>query len=118
MFSRVGLNVVPPLPRTKPGPSSILNIGTKRRRRLKRGHRKSATPHTSGAERGQGKAILHTLPVAEMAESGTFCLHHRVQTGSGAHLTFYQMGTGTKRPGREADHSNHSLTSSAEVMNV
>jgi hypothetical protein len=37
-------------------------------------------------------------------------LGHRVQIGSGAHLTSYPMGTGDfslelKRPGREADHS-------------
>jgi hypothetical protein len=41
---------------------------------------------------------------------GNFSLHHRVQSGSGAHSAFYPMGTrgsfpGVKRPGREADHS-------------
>jgi hypothetical protein len=36
-----------------------------------------------------------------------------VQTGSGAHLAYYPMGTGGKaRPGRDADHSP---PSSAEV---
>jgi len=44
-------------------------------------------------------------------------IHHRVQTGSGAHPSSYRMGTRgsfpvVKRPGREADHS---LPSSAEV---
>jgi hypothetical protein len=41
---------------------------------------------------------------------GNFSLHHRVQTGSGAHPASYPMGNGVsspgvKRPGREADHS-------------
>jgi hypothetical protein len=35
-----------------------------------------------------------------------------VQTGSEAHPTFYPMGTGAKRPGREA---GHSPPASAEV---
>jgi hypothetical protein len=44
------------------------------------------------------------------ARAGNFSLHHRVQTGSGAHPVSYPMGTGAlslgvKRPGREADHS-------------
>jgi hypothetical protein len=44
------------------------------------------------------------------AEAGNFCLHHRVQKGSGTHPTSYPMGSkalslGVKRPGREADHS-------------
>jgi hypothetical protein len=44
------------------------------------------------------------------AEAGNFPLHHRVQTGSGAHPVSYPMGTvgsfpGVKRAGREADHS-------------
>jgi hypothetical protein len=47
-------------------------------------------------------------------------LHHLVQTGSGAHLASYPMGTRgfcpeVKRPGREADHS---LPSTAEVRNA
>jgi len=48
-------------------------------------------------------------------------VHHCVQTGSGAHLYSYTMGTGrglplvVKRPGREA---NHSSPSSAEVKNA
>jgi hypothetical protein len=38
-----------------------------------------------------------------------FSLHHRAQTGSGAHPASYPMGTRSsslsiKRPGREADH--------------
>jgi hypothetical protein len=44
------------------------------------------------------------------AGAGNFSLHHRVQTGSGAHPASYPMGTralslGVKRLGREADHS-------------
>jgi hypothetical protein len=44
------------------------------------------------------------------AGAGNFCLHHRVQNGSGAHPASYAMGTGAlslgvKRPGREVDHS-------------
>jgi hypothetical protein len=38
------------------------------------------------------------------AEAGNFSLH-RVHTGSEANPVFYPMGTGVKRPGREADHS-------------
>jgi hypothetical protein len=44
------------------------------------------------------------------AEAGNFSLHHRVQTGSGAHPASYPVGTrgsslGVKRLGCEADHS-------------
>jgi hypothetical protein len=51
---------------------------------------------------------------------GNFSLHHRIQTGSGAHPASYSKGTGdlslgVKRPGREADHSP---PSSAEVKNA
>jgi hypothetical protein len=39
-----------------------------------------------------------------------FSLHHRIQSGSGAHSASYPMGTrgslGVKRPGREADNSH------------
>jgi hypothetical protein len=48
-------------------------------------------------------------------------LHHRVQTGSGAHPASYQIGTrglfpgGVMRPGREVDHSP---PSSAKVKNA
>jgi len=44
--------------------------------------------------------------------AGNFSLHHRVQTGSGAHPASYRMSIrssftgGEKRPGREADHSH------------
>jgi hypothetical protein len=49
-----------------------------------------------------------------------FSLHHRVQTGSGAHPASYPMDNGAlslgvKPPGREADHSH---PSSAEVKNA
>jgi hypothetical protein len=42
--------------------------------------------------------------------AGNFSLHHRAQTGSGAHPASYPMGTrgsflGVKRPERKADHS-------------
>jgi hypothetical protein len=52
--------------------------------------------------------------------AGDFCLHHRIQTGSGAHPASYPIGAkgsfpGVKRPGREADHS---LQPSAEVKNA
>jgi hypothetical protein len=51
---------------------------------------------------------------------GTFSIHHRVQTGSGAHPASYPMGTrdfsvGVKREGREVDHSP---PSSAEIENA
>jgi hypothetical protein len=49
-----------------------------------------------------------------------FSLHHRVQTGFGAHPASYPMGTGAlslgvKRLGRETDHSP---PSSVEVKNA
>jgi hypothetical protein len=52
-----------------------------------------------------------------LARDGNFSLHHRVQTGSGAHPASYPMGNrssfpGDKWLGREADHSP---PSSAEV---
>jgi hypothetical protein len=51
------------------------------------------------------------------ARVGNFSLHHRVQTGSGAHTASYPVGTtgsfaGVKRPGRKPDYS---LPSSTEV---
>jgi hypothetical protein len=41
------------------------------------------------------------------AGAGNFSLHHRVQNGSGAHPASYPiaLSLGTRRPGREADHS-------------
>jgi hypothetical protein len=41
------------------------------------------------------------------AGAGNFSLHHRVQTGSGAHPAYYPTDTGGSFPpaGREADHS-------------
>jgi hypothetical protein len=44
------------------------------------------------------------------AVAGNFSLHHRIQTGSGAHPASYRMvqgdlALGVKWPGREADHS-------------
>jgi hypothetical protein len=58
--------------------------------------------------------------VRVLAGAGNFSLHHRVQTGSGAHPPSYPMGTmgsfpGIKRQGRVADHSP---PSSAEVKNA
>jgi len=52
--------------------------------------------------------------------AGIFSPHDRVQTGYGAHPASYLMDSGaltpgSKRPGREADHS---LPSSAKVKNV
>jgi hypothetical protein len=49
--------------------------------------------------------------------AGNFSLRRRNQTGSGAHLAYYTMGTGgsflgVTRPGREVDHSS---STSAEV---
>jgi len=49
-----------------------------------------------------------------------FFLHHRVQTGSGAHASSYPMGIrgsfrALKRLGREA---NHSPPPSADVKNI
>jgi hypothetical protein len=41
-------------------------------------------------------------------------LFPEVQTGSGAHTAFYAMDTGSKAPGREA---NHLLSSNSEVKN-
>jgi hypothetical protein len=50
-------------------------------------------------------------PAEEMVLSSSLCVH----TSSEAHPASYPMGTGGKaRPGRDADHS---LPSSAEVMN-
>jgi hypothetical protein len=57
------------------------------------------------------------------AGAGDFSLHHRIQTGSGAHPASYPMGTSGSLPeegvlkqlGREADHSP---PSSAEVKNA
>jgi hypothetical protein len=54
------------------------------------------------------------------AGAGNLSLHHRSQTGSGAHLDCYPIGNrgslpGVKRPGREADHSP---PSGAEVKNT
>jgi hypothetical protein len=46
------------------------------------------------------------------AGAGKFSLHHRVQTGSGAHPASYPMGTRGPFPGGKADHSP---PSSAEV---
>jgi hypothetical protein len=46
-----------------------------------------------------------TTVVRFLIEAGILSLRHRVQTGSGAYPAFYQLGTGIKRPGREADHS-------------
>jgi hypothetical protein len=36
------------------------------------------------------------------AEAGNFSLHHRVQTGSGAHPAFHPMDKGGSSPGRKA----------------
>jgi hypothetical protein len=36
------------------------------------------------------------------AGAGNFSLHHRVQTGSGAHPASYQMGTAGSFPGHKA----------------
>jgi hypothetical protein len=48
----------------------------------------------------------HDVDFNTIAGSGSFLLHHRVQTGSGAHPASYPMGTrGSFPPGREADHS-------------
>jgi hypothetical protein len=54
------------------------------------------------------------------SRQGFSSFRHRIQTGSEAHPTSYTMGIGvlslgTKRPGREADHSP---PSSAEVTNA
>jgi hypothetical protein len=47
--------------------------------------------------------------------AGNFCLHHRIQTGSGAHPASYPIDTWCPFPGRESDHS---LPSSAEDKNA
>jgi hypothetical protein len=64
-------------------------------------------------------ALYHSaIPGARIsAGAENFSLHHRVQTGFGAHPTSCPVGTsdsfpGVKRPGREADHS---LPSSADI---
>jgi hypothetical protein len=49
------------------------------------------------------------------AEAGNFSLHHRVQTGSGAHPASYPLVTRGSFPGGEADHSP---PSSVEVKNA
>jgi hypothetical protein len=57
------------------------------------------------------------------AGAGNSSLHHRVQTGSGAHPPSYPMGTmgsfpGVKRPGREADHSPPSSAEGKECVEL
>jgi len=57
--------------------------------------------------------------VHRLAEAGIFYLHHCIQTGSGAHLHSYPMGTGAlipgiKWPGHKVDHLP---PSSAKVRN-
>jgi hypothetical protein len=49
--------------------------------------------------------------------AGNFPLHHRVQTGSGAHQASYPMGTGDSFPGGKAvgGKGDHSPPSTAEV---
>jgi hypothetical protein len=65
--------------------------------------------------------LIHKLDVSIPAGAGNFSLHHRVQTGSGAHLASYLMGTSgsfflaVRRPGFEADRLP---SSSAEVKNA
>jgi len=51
------------------------------------------------------------------AGAGNFSLRHRVQTGSGAHVASYPMGTWGSFPGRKAAgaEANTSPPSSAEV---
>jgi hypothetical protein len=58
--------------------------------------------------------------MCEVSRAGNFSLHHRVQSGSGAHPASYPTGTrgsflGGKAAGREA---HHSPPSSAEVKSV
>jgi hypothetical protein len=53
---------------------------------------------------------MSTESGAELMKPTLLSLHHRVQTGSGAHPASYPMGTralslGVKRSEREADHS-------------
>jgi hypothetical protein len=52
--------------------------------------------------------------------AGNFSVHHRVQTGSGAHTAYCPMGTGVLSPGvkRPGCETGHSPPSSAEVKNT
>jgi hypothetical protein len=55
--------------------------------------------------------------------TGNFSLHHRVQNGSGVHPASYLMGIrgiflGTKRQGREADHSAPSSAKAKECVEL
>jgi hypothetical protein len=54
------------------------------------------------------------------AGAGNFSLHHRVQSGSGAHPASYPMGTRGSFPGGKAAgcEGDHSPPSSAEVKNA
>jgi len=57
------------------------------------------------------------------AETGNFSLHHRVQTGSGAHPASYPTCAGdsfpgVKGPGREADHSPPSNVEIKECVEI
>jgi hypothetical protein len=57
------------------------------------------------------------------AKAGNFSLHHRVQTGSGAHPASYPMGSrgsfpGVKRPGSEADNSPPSSSEVKKCMEL
>jgi hypothetical protein len=51
---------------------------------------------------------------------GKLFLHHRVQTGSGAHPASYSMGNGSSFPGGKTagSEADHSPPSSAEVKNA
>jgi hypothetical protein len=51
---------------------------------------------------GQRLATGWTIGVLFQAGAGNFSLHHRVQTGSGAHPASYAMGIGGSFPGGKA----------------
>jgi hypothetical protein len=78
----------------------------------------SITPQIKSPDSSVGIALGYGLNdrgsrVRYPAGAGNFCLHHRVQNGSGAHPASYPMGTRGSFPrGKAADNSP---PSSAEV---
>jgi hypothetical protein len=72
-----------------------------------RHHSVFSTPRASLLRIKTGIALGYRLDdrgsrVRVLAGAGNFYLHHRVQTGSGAHPASYLMGTGDSFPGGKA----------------
>jgi len=58
--------------------------------------------------------------VRVLTGTGSFSLHHHVQTGSGVHPASHLIGTRVSFPGvkRQVREANHSLPTSAEIKNA